>query len=133
MSKKINFEWYVFRENINTKKIEKWNVFQHGSFVADVLKLPKDKVLFSEQLKRNAMYYFWSKCEYEVVITSWPAYINIEEYERITREITSMKNRERMPRIINIAPTVSEKIDIYEQLMLNWDAFVDYTYNKIFG
>jgi hypothetical protein len=68
----------------------------------------------------------------EVIITSWPAYIDMPEYDRITKEIDHIRNDGRTPRVVNIAPTVGSKIDIYEQLMLNWDAFVNYTYNAIF-
>jgi hypothetical protein len=130
--KNINLEWYVFRHDFNAKKIEKYNVFSHSGFLKDVTKLPKDKNVFIEQLRRNAMYYFGSKCEMEVIITSWPAYIDMPEYDRITKEIDHIRNDGRTPRVVNIAPTVGSKIDIYEQLMLNWDAFVNYTYNAIF-
>ena len=127
------FTLYQKMDSICNRKIEKYNVFSHNSFLKDVTKFPKDKKVFAEQLRRNAMYYFWSKCEMEVIITSWPAYIDMPEYGRITKEINDTKNAGRTPRVVNIAPTVGSKIDIYEQLMLNWDAFVNYTYNAIFG
>ena len=133
MPKKINLEWNVFRHDFNGKKIVTYNVFEHSSFLASVKKLRKDKETFSEQLRREAQYYFWSKCEHEVIITSWPAYISKEEYDRITREITSIENKDKVIRIVNIAPTVGSKIDIYEQLMLNWNKFVEYTWNTLFG
>lgn len=46
------------------------------------------------------MYYFWSKCEWEVLVTPW------------------------------ISPRESEKkkIDVCWQIMNNWDVFVDYTW-----
>lgn len=126
---KKNLEWYVYRENINAKSIEKYNVFSHGGFYDCVKKLPRDYETFKEQLKREAMYYFWSKCEMEVVVTSWPLYIDAEEYQRITRENEErIEKRGEPARVLNISPTVGSKIDIYDQLMLNWDAFVDYTY-----
>lgn len=46
-----------------------------------------------ERLKSECRYYFWGKCEYEVVIHDWPN-------ERIER-----------------------KIDIFEQLESNWNIF----------
>jgi hypothetical protein len=133
MSKTKNLKWNVFRENINTRIIEKYNVFDHCSFYNDVTKLPrKNKIEFSESLRKEAMYYFWSKCEMEVVIVSWPPHINLDEYKRLTKEYDEHVNkRGEPPRLLNVHPTVGEKIDIYEQLMLNWDLFVDYTWNTL--
>lgn len=132
MPKQINLEWNVFRHDFNAKKIVKYNVFEHSSFMKNVLKLPKDKSAFEEQLRKDAMYYFWSKCEMEVIITSWPAYIDSKEYERITKENeTRLIERGEPARVLNIAPTVGSKIDIYEQLMLNWSQFVEYTWNAL--
>ena len=131
MANKKVLEWNVFRHDINNKKIVKYNVFDHSSFLASVKKLRMDKNTFSEQLRREAQYYFWSKSEHEVVIASWPVYISMDEYERITKELTAIENRDRGFRVVNVCPTVGSKIDIYEQLMLNWDNFVEYVWNYL--
>ena len=47
------------------------------------------------------MYYYWAKCEWEVIVSDWP---------------TSGK--------------VEAKIDVYNQVMLNWDKFADYTWKN---
>ena len=47
------------------------------------------------------MYYFWSKCEWEVLISPWVGG-NDEEI----------------------------KVDVAWQIMNNWDVFVDYTWNN---
>lgn len=133
MSSKKVLEWNVFRYDCNTKKIVTYNVFNHSSFLANVKKLRKDKDTFSEQLRREVQYYFWSKSEHEIVIASWPVYISKDEYERITKELTAIENRDRGFRVVNVSPTVGSKIDIYEQLMLNWDNFVEYTWNTLYG
>lgn len=46
------------------------------------------------------MYYFWAKCEWEVLVAPW------------------------------ISPLESEKkkVDVCWQIMNNWDVFVDYTW-----
>ena len=133
MPKTKNLVWNVFRYNINARIIERYNVFNHSGFYTYVLKIDrKDKTAFAEQLKREAMYYFWSKCEMEVVITSWPPYIDANEYDRLTKENNeNIDKRGESARVLNICPTVGEKIDIYEQLMLNWDMFVEYTWNTL--
>lgn len=117
--------WNVYRCGINSKKIEQFNVFNHGLFRDDVTRLLVDKKVnreeFEQKLKSSAMYYFWSKCEYEVVITSFPPYIDSQEIERIKREDNI--------RIQNVTPTMYSKIDVYHQLMMNWDKFVDYVWS----
>jgi hypothetical protein len=121
--------WNVYRENFNSKCIETWNVFKHGAFKAEV-----DRALtlyraakyswheFSEAIRVSAQYYFWSRSEHEVVITSWPPYIDLEEYERITQEVVDYGSKY----YYNIEPVCAEKIDIYAQLRLNWDSFIRY-------
>ena len=130
--KNINLEWNVFHHNVNSKKIESYNVFNHSSFYNNVINLDRNKETFSENLRKEAMYYFWAKCEMEVVITSWPPYINNKEYERITKENNeNIEKRGEPARCLNVCMTVGNKIDIYEQLMLNWDRFVEYTWNML--
>lgn len=48
------------------------------------------------------MYWFWSKCEYEIVISPWVG-----------------RNKEE----------AEVKIDIYDQVMLNFNRFVDYCWS----
>lgn len=48
------------------------------------------------------MYYFWSKCEWEVLISPWVGGNDDEEI----------------------------KVDVAWQIMNNWDVFVDYTWNN---
>lgn len=130
MSKKP--EWNVFHHNINSNKIEKYNVFDHGGFMQYVEKLPHNKDAFIEGLKKEVQYYFWCKCEAEVVITSWPAYIDAREYQKITEENNkSIEERGSPARVLNVGTTAGRKIDIYEQLMLNWDAFAEYTWKTM--
>ena len=126
-------KWYVYRHDVNAKLIEKYNVFDHSGFDRDIKKLIKSKCTkeeFSEELKRIALYCFWSKCEMETVICSWPVYIDAAEYSRITNEVNERKRDNRIFRVSNVNPEVGMKIDIYDQLQLNWDVFVDYVWNN---
>lgn len=96
--------WYVFRYNINSKTIEKYNIFEHGGFKHDCMQLLiniTDKEKFIIELKNTLQYYFWCKCEYEIVISAWPPSHN----------------------------DVQRKVDIFSQVMLNWNVFVDYVWN----
>ena len=98
----IIIEWYVYYHDSNAQKIIKWNVFNHGTFKNEVNKILQEKLNkdnFSEKLKREVIYYFWSKCEYEIILSPWTG------------------------RADDI------KIDVYDQIMMNFNSFVDYCWS----
>lgn len=102
----MNLEWKVFVENINTRKIETFNIFDHPSFKREcesAYKKHKDNLEeFEDEVRANLLYYFWSKCEWEIEISSL------------------FKGENDLPR----------KVDVYEQVVLNWEAFVIYLATK---
>lgn len=126
-------EWNVFHENWSAGKIEIFNVFSHGSFKKDVLEAfetYEDKEELSKAIKSIVMYYFWGKCEYEVTITSWPPSITKEEAKEIQSRIEENEMRYNcLPRLLDIELATSSKVSIYEQLLLNWERFIDYLYD----
>ena len=101
---KTNLEWYVFTYNSNAKQIEHYNVFLHVSFLKDVKELLKKELnreAFSEGVRKSAMYYFWSKCEHEVIVSDMFS-----------------------------GNKCQKKVDAYEQLRMNWEVFIDYILQK---
>ena len=130
----MNLEWNVFCHNVNKNKIEIFNIFNHWKFSEDVqksLKKFKDKDEFAEQLRRYLFYYFCSKCEYEIIITSFPTYITMNELDRLNHERWTHKDRYGTDYVrINVSPDTGAKIDIYTQVMNNWDIFLDYVWNS---
>ncbi len=60
---------------------------------------PED--LLEIELRHKCMYHFWSKCEYEVIVTGWPD------------------------------TKTEKKIDIYQQLDANWDIFKNTVFEAI--
>lgn len=126
-------EYYVYHHDFNKRTIEKWNIFNHGRFTEDVRRLlNKDltKEEFSEDLKHKMRYYFWSKCEWETIITSWPCYIDKKELDRLSFEYEDFNQKYgRYPRKINVAPDVGDKVDVFDQVTMNWNIFVDYVWN----
>lgn len=126
--------WKVFRYDINSNAICKYNIFSHSGFASDVCELLNQDIIkedFEKILRRSLMYYFWSKCEYETVITSWPVYISKTELSRLNAEVKEHdKKWGYQPYRINVEPDAGEKIDVYQQVMLNWDTFVDYVWSK---
>ena len=57
-----------------------------------------------------------------VVVTSFPPYISRKETDRIKNESFNRRTY--------ISLDCSAKIDIYNQLKMNWDVFIDYIWDK---
>lgn len=129
----MKLKWNVYTHNFNSKEIKIFNIFDHSRFLEDVkkdLKKYADKEEFSERLRGHLFYYFGSKCEWEVVITSWVPHITISELNRLNEEREkTLKEYNREPYRLYVNPDVGEKTDVYEQVMLNWDLFVDYVWS----
>ena len=99
--------WNVYVENINRRQIEIYNIFDHISFLKDVKEdylAAKDSFeIFEKSVKRHVAYYFWSKTEREIVLSDWPPSENFQD----------------------------KKINIYDQVMLNWDIFIKYVWEML--
>lgn len=98
-------EWNVYIEDINRKEIEIFNIFKHSRFLDDLIKYKKkykEKEEFLEKVKSSLMYYYWSKCEWEITLHDWPPHDSFKY----------------------------EKIDVYQQVMLNWNQFGDYLWEN---
>ena len=103
MKKQKSF--YVLTFNFNTKKVDNYDVIPYLTReVKDFVKLDKKKVkeLTDEELKtyvdRVARYEFWSRCQWEFIVISWPYLSN-----------TRVEDQD------------GEKIDVYRQIKMNLD------------
>ena len=95
--------WNVYRYNINARKIEVFNIFDHQSFKDNVKKFRKTcatKDEFASKVRSDLMYFFWCRSEYEILIAG--LFARDDEH--------------------------AEKVDIYKQVMLNWKQFIDYVW-----
>lgn len=127
--------WNVFRENINTKQIEIYDIFEGGYFekvAKEIKNIANNKIDFADEFRTSLMSQFWCRSEYEVVITSWPPRINADEFNKINYEQAEYYNRYKVyPYSYVVNPTVAEKIDIFNQIELNWEHFIDYVWGNI--
>ena len=124
--------WNVYYRDMNSRQIKVWNIFDHSSFREEVINLKKKKLPkeeFTKKLERKVLYHFWSKYEYEVVVTSFPPYIDKKELDRLNSEYENFNTMYgHYPLRIDVCPETYEKIDIYQQVHLNWDVFVNYVW-----
>lgn len=97
--------WNVYVGDFNTRKIEPYNIFRHHGFKEDVAKaarkLKDNKDAFEEEVRNSMMYFFWSKCEWEIILRQWP-------YRDVDRDV---------------------KIDVYDQVKQNWEIFIDWLWD----
>ena len=88
----INFEF-------NSKKFESYDVMPYlincYKNVKRKKECPKTFEDFKKFVESKSMYMYWSRCEYEIILSDWPG------------------------------QNINKKIDIHEQLMMNIDTVTD--------
>lgn len=99
----VDLEWNVFVHDINKRQMKIFNVFNHGRYRQEIIELlnrKDDYTLeeFREKVKLSTMYYYWCKCEWEILIAPWVGNFDKE----------------------------SVKIDVYKQLEINWNHYIKY-------
>lgn len=129
-------EWIVIIEDWNAKKMQPYNVFDHERFKEGVLEAADDALSiqdFAEDVRHTLHYYFGSKCEWEFVATSWPPYIDNEEIDRL--EEVRKEHIEKWSHFYrtDVRLTISNKIDVYTQICLNWNVFINYVWTALKG
>ena len=130
ITKDTGLTWNVIIEDVNARKMVVYNIFQHGSFARALIlnnkKYPDDNE-FVEKTRRELMHYFWSKSEWEFVATDWPPHITIEELDRLNKEkVSETELYGREPLCLYVNPMIGEKIDVADQVLMNWQAFKQY-------
>lgn len=133
--KKYNLAYYVYTENINKHKIEKYNVLNDG-IIEEILKRTEgfDKKAFAEEVEHIIMYHYWSRAEWEVILTDWPTHIAPDELVRLNNEADKHeKEYGHEPYSMCVNLKTEEKIDVYDQVMMNWNIFIDYIWENLRG
>lgn len=101
--KKRKLHWYVIMADFNHKDVVSVDIFNHSYFAKDVnhlLDSDISKQEFSNKLRSYVNYYFWSKCEYEIIVDSFPQ------------------------------TSINKKLDVAYQLKINWDNFLNYVWGN---
>ena len=137
-------EWNVYIFNINEQKIETYNIFEHWSFreyAKKAVKKFKTKERFAEQLKRELRFYFWSKCEWELVVEITEdnriflnPWVGCREPEKVRIDVTDDTSFDW----IGFAEKHTKqqiygneaKIDVFDQVDYRWEEFVDYCWDN---
>lgn len=138
------FVWMVLYHNFNSGKIEQYNVLKYReNDIKKIRKKCETKEEFAEKLRREMMYYYWSKCEWEmiltktednrIILTPWcgcknPEEVKIDVTDNTDFDWIGFADKHIKEQVYqNIA-----KIDVFDQLQYRWDEFVDYVWNYHF-
>ena len=115
--RKVDFEWYVMNDDFNKKEIAPYNIFNNRYIFEETNKLcvkyKRNKMNFedfTEELRRIIMYELWSRCQYEIIVSSLfdkneETFKKIDCYEQV------------LPNIKILAKYVLE--EYYPQLKIN--------------
>lgn len=100
-------EYNVFYHNVNGDKIQTYDILREGGVIHNFIREARMKDMnrdeFEAELKRECMYYYWSKCEWETTIGAW------------------------------VGGAAIIKVDVYQQLQWNWKVFSDICWNLYLG
>lgn len=77
------------------KQFISFDIFKHSSFNKALLTLADENKFTEQELRREISYYFWAKCEYEILLSDWPC------------------------------DKAKKKISVYDQIMINWKLFYE--------
>ena len=84
-----------------------------------------------KQLRNICQYHFWARCEYEIVLIDWPPSIDRNEVYRLVDEDKNHFDKYgTYPYRFTPNLCVSKKIDVYQQLGLNWEQFKKYIFDN---
>ena len=102
---KPSLVWNVYIGDFNARKIVVHNVFEHWGFLDDckkaARKYAKDREAFEKEVRSSLRCWYWSKCEWEITLHHWPPHESFR----------------------------SRKVDVAEQVELNWPQFADYIWS----
>ena len=99
----MKLKWNVILKD--NGRIRAYNIFNNlyvNEGVDELFAKPElSREEIDEEMKRLTQWQFWSRCEYEFIIYGWPTNSRDKGY----------------------------KIDVFEQLQMNWERFIDYVYD----
>ena len=136
--------WIVTYYDFNRNKISYYDVLKYRkNDIKKMRKKCKTKEEFSSMLRSEMMYSFWSKCEWELILTK------TEDNHIILTPWCGCKNPDEVA--INVtnrtdfnwggfADYILErkgrddkaKIDVWDQIEYRWEEFLDYVWNYHF-
>lgn len=137
-------KWMAYYYSINRDEIKEFNIFDYRRFREDVQKLAKKRIKkedFKESLRKEVLYYFWSKCEWELVIEVaennhifLKPWCGCLEPDKVKVNITDDKSFDwkgfAEKHISQQIYNNEAKIDVYDQVLYTWEDFSEYVWKN---
>ena len=131
--------WIVTYHNCNADKIEYRDILKYREdFIKKLKKKCATKEEFAEKMRREMMWSYWSKCEWEMIVeiddngriwlSPWVGSRNPQGTRTDVTDRTDFDWRNFAEgHILNKGwRDGTAKIDVWDQLEWRWDEFVDY-------
>lgn len=115
-------EFNVIVYNINSKEFEPYNIIPYLVSCYNKKKnKPKIFDEFKEFVKNESMYQWWSRCEYEIILSPWPYITSPSERYDKKGEDDIEAWKEHWKKHLKEC----EKIDVHYQVMMNLDVITN--------
>lgn len=102
--------------NINSEEFEPYDIIPHlVSQYQEKTDKPKTFDEFKEFIKKESIYQWWARCEYEIVLGPWPYTLSPSERAKEENNVEAWK--EHWKKHLNEC----KKIDVHYQVMMNID------------
>ena len=133
-----DMRWEVKYHNFNKDEIETINILRYAEdTIKEFKKKSNSKEEFDKLLDIEMMWRYWSKCEWEIIITKDNDRIYLSPWlvsrSNHTIDVTDDSSFDwKTFADLHISKQIYEfraKIDVYDQLKFRWEEFVDYCWN----
>ena len=144
--------WNVYIGDFNKREIVVYNIFDNWSFYDACLKAKRkfkdDKEGFAKEVKSWLSYLFCAKCEWEIILDHWPngEWSELRQKMTVQQMVDMYKAAGKNVETWRISNNVldkdvnllcfpdwyryhDKKIDVYDQVINNWDIFIDYLWD----
>lgn len=111
-------EFNVINYDINGRNFKSYNIIPYLISCYNKEKnKPKTFDEFKEFIENESMYQWWSRCQYEIILSPWPCVSAPNEGWDTTNENDVQAWKEHWKKHLNGC----KKIDVYDQVMMNLD------------
>lgn len=134
--------WFVTNYDCNADKIEYYDVLKYREdFIKKLKKKCTTKEEFSEKMRSEFRWQYWSRCEYELIVevtederVLLKPWVGCRDAEKATVDVTDRKDFDwRSFAEYHIGKQIYKneaKIDVYSQLEWSWNKFIDYCWHN---
>lgn len=123
--------------NFSTKKVEYYDILPYfrdcwkDKRYRDEVKVIKSFDQLKEWIIGKSRYMYWARCEYEFLIANWPfGCKKMYDDLKCFLPVYNIGDWDHDIKFCNIITNSMEKIDIYDQIMMNIDIIVNLLNNE---